>query len=44
VGRARRQAFVAEFLSSVREFPQRQHAANFNLEDVMKKMRATGDP
>jgi arylsulfatase A-like enzyme len=33
------QAYVAEFLTSFKEFPQRQKAASFNLEEVMQKMR-----
>jgi arylsulfatase len=33
------QAYVAEFLTSFKEFPQRQKAASFNLEEVMEKMR-----
>jgi arylsulfatase len=33
------QAFVAQFLSSFKEYPQRQKAASFNLDEVMEKMR-----
>jgi arylsulfatase len=34
------QAYVADFLSSFKEFPQRQKAASFNLDDVMEQMKA----
>jgi arylsulfatase A-like enzyme len=33
------QAYVADFLSSFKEFPQRQKAASFNLDDVMEQMK-----
>jgi arylsulfatase len=33
------QAFVAEFLATFKEYPQRQKAASFNLDDVMEKMK-----
>ena len=33
------QAFVGEFLQTFREFPQRQKAASFNLDDVLRKMQ-----
>ena len=32
------QAYVASFLSSLKEYPQRQKAASFNLDDVMCSM------
>lgn len=32
------QAYVARFLSSFKEYPQRQKAASFNLDDVMRSM------
>jgi arylsulfatase len=32
------QAFVANFLQSFKEYPQRQKAASFNLDDVMRSM------
>ena len=32
------QAYVANFLSSFKEYPQRQKAASFNLDDVMRSM------
>ena len=35
------QAFVAEFLQTFREFPQRQKAASFNLDEVLRKMQKT---
>jgi arylsulfatase len=33
------QAYVAEFLTSFKEFPQRQKAASFNLDEVLEKMK-----
>ncbi len=33
------QAFVGEFLATFREYPQRQKAASFNLDDVLKTMQ-----
>jgi arylsulfatase A-like enzyme len=33
------QAFVGEFLQTFREYPQRQKAASFNLDDVLRKMQ-----
>ena len=33
------QAFVGEFLTTFREYPQRQKAASFNLDDVLKTMQ-----
>jgi len=33
------QAFVADFLATFKEFPQRQKAASFNLDEVMEKMK-----
>ena len=33
------QAYVAQFLTSFKEFPQRQKAASFNLDEVLEKMR-----
>jgi len=32
------QAYVSQFLSSFKDYPQRQKAASFNLDDVMKQM------
>jgi arylsulfatase len=32
------QAYVGQFLSSFKEYPQRQKAASFNLDDVMRSM------
>jgi arylsulfatase len=32
------QAYVGQFLESFKEFPQRQKAASFNLDEVMRKM------
>jgi hypothetical protein len=33
------QAFVGEFLQTFREFPQRQKAASFNLDEVLRKIQ-----
>jgi arylsulfatase A-like enzyme len=33
------QAYVAQFLATFKEFPQRQKAASFNLDEVMRKMQ-----
>jgi arylsulfatase A-like enzyme len=33
------QAFVGQFLQTFREYPQRQKAASFNLDDVLQKMQ-----
>jgi arylsulfatase len=33
------QAYVGKFLESFQEFPQRQKAASFNLDEVMEKLR-----
>jgi arylsulfatase len=33
------QAYVAEFLGTFKEYPQRQKAASFNLDEVMDKMK-----
>src|SRR6185503_15726254 len=32
------QSYVAEFLSTFKDYPQRQKAASFNLDDVMRSM------
>jgi len=33
------QAFVGQFLQTFREYPQRQKAASFNLDEVLHKMQ-----
>ena len=33
------QAYVGQFLTSFREFPQRQKAASFNMDEVMQKLK-----
>jgi len=33
------QAYVANFLTSFKEYPQRQKAASFNLDEVLQKMK-----
>ena len=35
------QDVVAEFLMTFKEFPQRQKAASFNLDEVLDKVRGT---
>jgi arylsulfatase len=35
------QAYVAEFLATFEEFPPRQKAASFGIDQVMEKMRAS---
>ena len=36
------QAYVGQFLATFREYPQRQKAASFNLDEVMKKLQDGG--
>ena len=36
------QAYVGQFLTSFKEFPQRQKAAAFNLDDVLSKLQESG--
>jgi arylsulfatase len=36
------QAYVGQFLESFKEYPQRQKAATFNLDDVMEQMKKPG--
>jgi arylsulfatase len=36
------QKFVGEFLMSFKDYPQRQKAASFNMDEVMEKMKASG--
>jgi arylsulfatase len=36
------QAYVGKFLESFKEFPQRQKAATFNLDEVMEKLSKPG--
>ena len=36
------QAYVGEFLSTFKDYPQRQKAATFNMDEVMQKMKETG--
>ena len=33
------QAYVGQFLATFKEYPQRQKADSFNLDDVLRKMR-----
>src|SRR5215831_4291311 len=36
------QAYVANFLATFKDYPQRQKAATFNLDDVLRKMQESG--
>jgi arylsulfatase len=36
------QAYVAEFLATLKEYPQRQKAATFNLDEVLNKIKEGG--
>jgi arylsulfatase len=36
------QAYVGQFLATFREFPPRQKAASFSLDQVMEKIKAPG--
>lgn len=36
------QEYVGDFLMTFKEFPQRQKAASFNLDDVMEKLKTSG--
>ncbi|HUL04654.1 MAG TPA: arylsulfatase [Gemmatimonadales bacterium] len=36
------QAYVANFLATFKDYPQRQKAASFNLDDVLDKMKESG--
>jgi hypothetical protein len=36
------QAYLANFLATFREYPQRLKAASFNLDEVAKKMQSPG--
>src|SRR5215813_2097686 len=36
------QAFVGQFLATFKDYPQRQKAASFNLDEVMEKLKESG--
>jgi arylsulfatase A-like enzyme len=36
------QAYVGQFLATFKEYPQRQEAESFNLDDVMKRLQNSG--
>jgi arylsulfatase len=36
------QVYVGQFLETFREFPQRQKADSFNLDEVLRKMQDSG--
>jgi arylsulfatase len=38
------QDYVGQFLMSFKEYPQRQKAASFNLDEVMAKLKGAGEP
>jgi arylsulfatase len=33
------QAYIGEFLATFRDYPQRQKAASFNLDDVLRRLQ-----
>ena len=37
------QDYVGKFLTTFKEFPQRQKASSFNLDEVMKKLQEGGE-
>ena len=37
------QDYVAQFLSTFKEYPQRQKAASFNMDEVLKQLQDSGD-
>jgi arylsulfatase len=37
------QTYVGQFLGTFKEFPQRQKAASFNLDEVLKQLQDSGD-
>jgi arylsulfatase len=36
------QAYAADFLATFKEYPQRQKAASFNLDEILEKMKESG--
>ncbi len=36
------QAYVADFLATFKDYPQRQKAASFNLDEALQKMKESG--
>jgi arylsulfatase len=36
------QAYVGQFLATFKEFPQRQKAASFNMDEIMEKLKESG--
>jgi arylsulfatase len=36
------QDYVGQFLMTFKDYPQRQKAASFNLDEVLQKLRDTG--
>jgi arylsulfatase len=36
------QAFVGQFLMTFKEYPQRQKAASFNMDEVFQKLKESG--
>jgi arylsulfatase len=37
------QTYVGQFLGTFKEFPQRQKAASFNLDEVLQELQESGD-
>jgi arylsulfatase len=37
------QAYVGQFITSFKDFPPRQSAESFNLDEVLKKMQEGGE-
>ena len=36
------QAYVGQFLSTFKDYPPRQKAASFNMDEVMEKLKESG--
>ena len=36
------QTFVGQFLATFKDYPQRQKAASFNMDEVMEKLKDSG--
>jgi hypothetical protein len=36
------QAFVSQFLMTFKDYPQRQKAASFNMDEVLQKLKESG--
>jgi hypothetical protein len=40
--KARSRQYVGQFLMTFKEYPQRQKAASFNMDEVMEKLKESG--